>query len=294
MAEPEPHLRRQGRGRGRRERRSRRDRLRRHHRRRGVRGRHGRPTCRSISAPTRFIPGFEDQLLGAKAGDDLTINVTFPENYGTATLAGKPASFKVKVKDVQAPGELAIDDELAKGFGMESLDTLKDSRARLALPRDSSNVSRRKLKRQLLDALDGAVHFRAASLAAGAGVREHLEAGRSRTCSSRARPSLTKRRPRKKPAPSTSKIAERRVRLGLVLAEIGEQAKVQITDEEVTQALVERARQFPGQERHGMGLLPARTRRPWPSSALRSSRTRSSITSSRRLRSRKSRCRRMS
>ncbi len=105
-----------------------------------------------------FIPGFEDQLVGAKKGETRTVNVTFPPNYGSAALAGKDASFEVTVKDVQAPGALTIDDELAKTFGMESLDKLKDA-IRDSIGREYASVSRRKLKRQLLDALDAQYTF---------------------------------------------------------------------------------------------------------------------------------------
>jgi trigger factor len=194
-----------------------------------------------------FIPGFEDQLVGAKAGDDLTINVTFPENYGTATLAGKPASFKVKVKDVQAPGEVAIDDALAKNFGMESLDALKTA-VRDSIAGDYSNVSRRKLKRQLLDALDGQYTFELPpSLLAQEfeNIWKQVQSDMQQSGKTFADEETTEEEARAE----YQKIAARRVRLGLVLAEIGEHAKVQISDEEVTQALVERARQFPGQER---------------------------------------------
>src|SRR5690606_30059448 len=100
-----------------------------------------------------FIPGFEEQLVGAKAGEDRTVDVSFPENYLAPNLAGKAASFAVKVKAVEAPDALKIDDELAKGFGMESLDKLKDA-VREAIGRDFAAQSRRKLKRILLDALD--------------------------------------------------------------------------------------------------------------------------------------------
>ena len=100
-----------------------------------------------------FIPGFEDQLVGVKAGDEKTVTVTFPANYGAAHLAGKEASFAVTVKDVQARAEAKIDDDLAKQFGMESLDAMKDA-IREAVKRDLDAQSRRKVKKALLDALD--------------------------------------------------------------------------------------------------------------------------------------------
>jgi trigger factor len=107
-----------------------------------------------------FIPGFEEQLVGAKAGEARTVNVTFPENYGAAHLAGKAAVFNVTVKDIQTPGDVTVDDELAKSFGMESLDKLRDA-VRSTIQRDYDVQSRRKLKKELLDALDadGAQHL---------------------------------------------------------------------------------------------------------------------------------------
>ncbi|MDR3407969.1 MAG: trigger factor, partial [Methylovirgula sp.] len=100
-----------------------------------------------------FIPGFEDQIVGMKVGEERTINVTFPEAYGEASLAGKPAEFAVTLKAVAAPGELAIDDEFAKGLGFEALEKLREM-LRASLEREASLVSRRKWKRELLDALD--------------------------------------------------------------------------------------------------------------------------------------------
>ena len=105
-----------------------------------------------------FIPGFEDQLLGLKAGDTKLVKVSFPENYLAPHLAGKAAEFDVTVKEVEAPGELVIDDELAKGFGMESLDKLKEA-IRGAVQRDFDAQSRRKVKKELLDALDAKYSF---------------------------------------------------------------------------------------------------------------------------------------
>jgi trigger factor len=194
-----------------------------------------------------FIPGFEDQLVGASAGDAKTIDVTFPANYGAANLAGKPASFQVTVKAVQAPNALTIDDELAKGFGLESLDKLKEA-VRGSLSQEFESVSRRKLKRQLLDALDAQYTFDLPPTLLGQefeNIWNQVQQDMTRTGKSFADEETTEEEARDE----YRKIAERRVRLGLVLAEIGEQAKVQVSDDEVTQALVERARQFPGQER---------------------------------------------
>jgi trigger factor len=194
-----------------------------------------------------FIPGFEDQLVGLEAGETRLVKVTFPENYLAAHLAGKAAEFDVTVKEVQAPGELKIDDELAKGFGMESLDKLKDA-VRGAIQRDFDAQSRRKLKKELLDALDAKYAFELPpSLVEQefAAVWSQVVAEMKNTGKTFADEDTTEEEARAE----YRKIAERRVRLGLVLAQIGEKADIKVADDEVTQALVERVRQYPGQEK---------------------------------------------
>ncbi len=195
----------------------------------------------------QFIPGFEEQLEGVKKGEQRTVSVTFPENYTATHLAGKPAEFTVTVDDVQAPGELKIDDELAKGFGMESLDALKTA-IREQIGREFGEQSRRKVKKALLDALDTKYSFELPPTLVEqefAAVWSQVEADMKNANKTFADENTTEDEARAE----YRKIAERRVRLGLVLAEIGEQAKVQIADDEVTQALIARARQFPGQEK---------------------------------------------
>jgi trigger factor len=194
-----------------------------------------------------FIPGFEDQLTGVKAGDEKLVKVRFPENYMAQHLAGKEAEFDVTVKEVAAPGELKIDDELAKGFGMESLDKLKDA-VRGALQRDFDAQSRRKVKKDLLDALDEKYGFELPpSLVEQefAAVWSQVEADLKNSGKTFADEGTTEEDARGE----YRKIAERRVRLGLVLAQIGEKSDIKVSDDEVTQALVERVRQYPGQER---------------------------------------------
>jgi trigger factor len=194
-----------------------------------------------------FIPGFEEQLVGVKAGETRTINVTFPENYGSAELAGKAAEFDVTVKEVQAPGEVTVDDEFAKGFGMESLEKLRDG-VRAAIQRDFDAQARRKLKKELLDALDTKYSF---ELPQGlvdqefAAVWSQVEADLKNNGRTFADEGTTEEEARAE----YRRIAERRVRLGLVLAQVGSSADIQVTDEEVDRALVERVRQYPGQER---------------------------------------------
>lgn len=194
-----------------------------------------------------FIPGFEPQLVGIKAGETRTVNVTFPENYGSVELAGKAAAFEVVAKEIQAAGETKVDEDLAKAFGMDSLDALKEA-VRGAITRDYETQSRRKLKKELLDALDGKYAF---DLPQGLVEQEfnavwsQVEADLKNNAKTFADENTTEEGAREE----YRRIAERRVRLGLVLAQIGENADIKVTDDEVDRALVERVRQYPGQER---------------------------------------------
>ncbi|MFN4273597.1 MAG: trigger factor [Aliihoeflea sp.] len=191
----------------------------------------------------QFIEGFEDQLIGASAGDDREVKVTFPEEYAAAHLAGREAVFEVKVKEVAAPGELEINDELAQQLGVESADKLREI-VRGQIEGQFGSVTRQKTKRQLLDALDEAYKFEAPSKLVEAEfqniwtqvTRDLEQAGRSfedeDTTEEEARAEY-------------QRLAERRVRLGLVLAEIGEKAGVEVTDEEMQRALIETIRRYP-------------------------------------------------
>ena len=194
-----------------------------------------------------FIPGFEDQLIGVKNGDALVITASFPENYSAPHLAGKAATFDTTVKAVEEPGEVKIDDEFAKGFGLEDLAKLKDA-IKASILNEWQSVARRKLKKQLLDALDTKYSFDLPPTLVEQefkGIWSNVEQEMQASGKSFADEDTTEDDARA----DYRKIAERRVRLGLVLAEIGEQAKVQITDDELTQGVIERARQFPGQEK---------------------------------------------
>ena len=194
-----------------------------------------------------FIPGFEDQLEGAKVGDQRVVKVTFPENYTATHLAGREATFDVTVKSIAAPGEMTLDDEFAKQFGFDAIDKLKDA-IKSNIERDYTRASRDKLKRALLDALDKKYSF---ELPEGlveqefSGIWAQVENEQKAGGKSFAEEGTTEEAARA----DYRRIAERRVRLGLVLAEVGQSANVQITDDEMTQALLERARQFPGQEK---------------------------------------------
>ncbi len=194
-----------------------------------------------------FIPGFEAQLEGVKAGEARKVTVTFPADYGAANLAGKEAIFDVTAKAVAAPGEIKIDDEFAKGFGLEGLDKLKEA-IRGNIEGEFTKMSREKLKRGLLDALDKRYSF---DLPEGLveqefqGIWQQVETEQKRSGKTFVDEGTTEEAARA----DYRKIAERRVRLGLLLAEVGEKSEVKVTDDEISAALVERVRQFPGQEK---------------------------------------------
>ncbi|MBB3808146.1 trigger factor [Pseudochelatococcus contaminans] len=193
-----------------------------------------------------FIPGFEEQLIGAKKGEERTVVTTFPEDYQAAHLAGKEASFAVTVKGIETPGEATIDDDFAKTVGFDSLDALKKV-IRDSLERDFNAQSRRKVKKLLLDALDAQYDFDLPpSLVEQefAGVWQQVIADLRQSGSSFEDEGTTEEASKE----DYRKIAERRVRLGLVLAEVGDRAGVTVSEDEVTRGVVERARQFPGQE----------------------------------------------
>jgi trigger factor len=194
-----------------------------------------------------FIPGFEAQIEGMKTGENRTIAVTFPENYSAPALAGKAASFDVTLKGVGAPAEVEIGDDFAKGFGLEDLAALKE-KIRENIERDHHTASRGKWKRDLLDALDKKFAFDVPEGMVAqefAAVWRTVEAEQKRSGRSFEDEDTTEEAARA----DYLKIADRRVRLGLLLAEIGQKAEIKVSDEEVGQALTQRARAFPGQEK---------------------------------------------
>jgi trigger factor len=194
-----------------------------------------------------FIPGFEDGLKGAKAGDDRVVDATFPAEYQVATLAGKTAQFDVKVKAVAKPEKPAIDDELAKGFGADSLDVLKE-RIKAQIQREYEQISRAKMKRAMLDELDKLHAFDLPPTL----VDNEFEAiwGQLQRSMEQANKTFeSEGKNEDEVRTEYRRIAERRVRLGLVLGEIGEKGKIEVTQDELRGALIEQARRFPGQER---------------------------------------------
>ncbi len=191
-----------------------------------------------------FIPGFEEQLIGAKAGDEVKVNVTFPESYGAKHLAGKAAVFECTVKAVNGPKAAEIDDELAKKFGAESLEALKGQVAE-RLEAEYVGAARAVMKRALLDQLDGMVKFDLPpSLveAEASQIAHQLWHDENPDHHGHDHGSI-------ETTDEHKSLAERRVRLGLLLAEIGRVAKVEVSDAEMTQAVMMQARQYPGQER---------------------------------------------
>ena len=199
-----------------------------------------------VLGSNQFIPGFEEQLVGLKAGDEKVISVTFPEEYGAAHLAGKAATFDISVKGVEKAGAFELTDEVAKSLGVESAERLRDV-VRQQLESQFGGMTRQKVKRQLLDALDEAYKFESPSKLVTAEfnniwlqvTRDLEQAGRTfadeETTEEEARAEYMR-------------LAERRVRLGLVLSEIGEKSGVQVSDEEVQRALYETVRRYRGQE----------------------------------------------
>ena len=193
-----------------------------------------------------FIPGFEEQLVGIGAGENRTVTVTFPTNYLNAELAGREAVFAVTAKAIEAPGAATVDDEFAKSLGLESVAKLKEA-VMERLQHENAAASRRKVKRALLDELDKRHQFEAPATL----VEEEFENVWQAITGDLKQQNRTfedEGTTEEKAREEYRGIAERRVRLGLVIAEIGDKNGISVTDEEVSRAVVERARQIPGRE----------------------------------------------
>lgn len=195
----------------------------------------------------RFIPGFEEQLKGAKVGEEKTIEVTFPEEYQAKHLAGKAATFDVTVKAIKAEVESKIDDEFAKRIGLESLDQLKEL-LKSNLNQQYAGATRFKLKRALLDVLDEGHDFALPPKMVDAEF-EGIWAQVSADKDAGQLPEEDAKKSEDELKAEYKKIAERRVRLGLVLAEIGRANNVGVTDQELSNAIMAEARNYPGQEK---------------------------------------------
>jgi len=194
-----------------------------------------------------FIPGFEEQLLGIAAGETRSLKVAFPKNYASEKLAGQPAEFETTATLIEAPQETKIDDEFAKALGLESLDKLKEA-MRERLTAEFAGATRQRVKRMLLDRLDETHRFEAPpSLIEEEfnlmwnSIKAEMESSGKTFADEDTTEEAAKE--------EYHTIADRRVRLGLVLSEIGEKNKITVTDDEVSRAVIERARQMPGREK---------------------------------------------
>jgi trigger factor len=194
-----------------------------------------------------FIPGFEEQLLGMAAGETRTLQVSFPKNYANEKLAGQPAEFETTATLVEGPQDTEINDEFAKTLGLESLDKLKEA-ARARLTAEYAGATRQRVKRMLLDRLDEAHRFEAPPSLVDEefnlmwnSIKAEMESGGKTFADEDTTEEAAKEEYRK--------IADRRVRLGLVLSEIGEKNKITVTEDEVGRAVIERARAMPGREK---------------------------------------------
>ncbi len=191
-----------------------------------------------------FIPGFEEQLVGVKAEEEKDVNVTFPEEYGAEHLAGKEAVFTCTVKEVKEPVAAEVSDELATKFGAEDLEALKGQISE-RLEAEYAGASRAVMKRALLDVLDEKVSFDLPPSLVEAEAKQiahQLWHEENPEVEGHDHGEI-------EPTDEHNKLAERRVRLGLLLAELGQKAEVEVTDAEMTQAIMNQARQYPGQER---------------------------------------------
>ncbi|WP_455474599.1 trigger factor [Bartonella sp. B30(2025)] len=206
-----------------------------------------------ILGSKQFIPGFEEQLIGVKAGDKKTISVKFPDDYSAAHLAGKDAEFDITVKAVSKPDELKIDDEAAKKLGLESLDRLREV-IRGQIESQYGSVTRQKIKRQILDALDADYTFEVPE-----GLLEiefnniwtQINNDLKKVGKSFEDEGVTEEQAREE----YRMLAQRRVRLGLVLSEIGMKVGVQVSDDELQAAVFDQIRQYPGQEKEIMDFF---------------------------------------
>lgn len=195
----------------------------------------------------QFIPGFEEGLMGTKAGDEKDVTTTFPEEYQVETLAGKEAIFEVKVKEVAEPKTPELNDEFATSMGLENVDKFKDA-VKEKLQEELDTVSKNRLKRELLDKLEESHKFELPEKLVTSefdAIWGQLTTEMAQKDRSFEDEDTTEEEERKK----YQDIAERRVRLGLIVSEIGSKNELKISDEEVQQALINKASQFPGQER---------------------------------------------
>jgi trigger factor len=194
-----------------------------------------------------FIPGFEEQLIGIAAGETRTVKATFPKNYAADNLAGKDAEFETTASLIEGPQDTKIDEDFAKTLGLESLDKLKEA-MRDRLTQEFAGATRQKVKRELLDRLDEAHKFDPPESLVNDEfdlMWQSIKAEMDSSSKSFADENTTEEAAKEE----YRKIADRRVRLGLVLSEIGEKNKITVTDDEISRAVIDQARQMPGREK---------------------------------------------
>jgi len=194
-----------------------------------------------------FIPGFEEQLTGAKKGEERQLKVTFPEDYGAKHLAGKDAVFDVKVHQVRAPEPVVIDDAFAAKLGLESLEKLREAMQE-RIGTDYKSISRSRLKRNLLDALDKA-HIFEVPPGMLAAEEEQIWQQFNQELQRRGQTLADQDKSEEDLRAEYRVIADRRVRLGLLLAEIGQRNNITVGEDAMREALFRQASQFPGQEK---------------------------------------------
>ena len=194
-----------------------------------------------------FIPGFEDQLIGKRAGDKVDVKVTFPENYHAKDLAGKDAVFAVEIKEIREPKPVVIDDEFAKSLGEKDLDSLR-AKVVERIKADYEVASKMKLKRALLDVLDKEYSFEVPSKLVDAEydgiVKQYEQAKKYNQLDE-----YEKNKDEKDLLAEYKEIALRRVKLGLLLSEVGMDAKLTILPEDINKAIAAEAQKYPGQEK---------------------------------------------
>ncbi|HEY6254240.1 MAG TPA: trigger factor [Xanthobacteraceae bacterium] len=193
-----------------------------------------------------FIPGFEDQLIGMAVGETKLVKVTFPPSYVSAQLASKDAEFDVTIKSIDAPGTVTVDEDFAKSLGLDSLEKMRET-FKTRLTQEHAAQGRQKLKRKLLDELDQ-LHKFAAPPTLVAEEFKNVWSVVENDLKTQGRTFADEGTTEEKAREEYHAIAERRVRLGLVLAEIGERNSIQVSDDDLSRAIVERTRQFPGRE----------------------------------------------
>ena len=194
----------------------------------------------------QFIPGFEDHLMGVKAGESRTFDIKFPDDYPAKAMAGKDATFAVTAKAVEAPGAVTIDDDFAKTLGLELLAKLRDA-IKDRTQREHAAASRQKLKRALLDQLDERHKFEPPPSLVEQEFN-NVWSSIEKDLKDQGRTFADEGTTEEKARAEYRAIAERRVRLGLVIAEIGERNNIKVTEEQLNAAVVEQMRQLPGRE----------------------------------------------